>query len=360
MPDVPAARFRLDAPVVACEPVAGGHIHHSYRVETQSGRQYLLQHINRGVFLRPEAMMHNIALVTAHLAGRLQREGVEDPRRSLHLVPTRDGAWWLTLEDAAVWRMFDFAEGTVTRARVATPAEAAETGRAFGRFAGLLADYAGPALAITIPGFHDTAARLQALETIAAADPAKRAAQVGAELSSLLRRGGLARALPPAGTPGGPPLRLAHHDAKAANVLFDARSGEALCVIDLDTVMPGTILHDFGDLVRSCTSPTEEDEPDLARVGVRPELYRGLVRGYLEGAGPLLTSFERAHLGLAGRVITFEQAVRFLTDYLAGDTYYRVRDPEQNLRRCRTQIRLLETLEDHAEDLERAAAGDTR
>ncbi len=354
MPDLPADRFQLDAPVQACEPLPGGHIHRSFRVETTSGRRYLLQRFNTRVFPHPAGVLRNIVLVTTYLAEHRGREPAADSRRSLRLVPARDGAFWLTSDDGAVWRMYHFIEGAVSHQRVEDPGLAYETGHAFGEFARLLADYAGPPLDITLPGFHDTPARVRTLEDVLARDPAGRASSARRESTALLRRRELARGIPPAGSAGGPPVRIAHHDAKVANVLFDAATAEALCVVDLDTVMPGTILHDFGDLVRSCTSPTAEDEADLVGVAVRPGLYRALARGYLEAAGGLLTPAERAHLETAGRVITYEQAVRFLADYLAGDGYYRVTDPEQNLRRCRTQLRLLETLEERQAELEAA------
>jgi aminoglycoside phosphotransferase (APT) family kinase protein len=196
----------------------------------------------------------------------------------------------------------------------------------------------------TIPGFHDTAARFERLEQAVRKDVRRRVAGARLQIELAMNQRPLADVLPPLLRSGAVPIRIAHNDAKLANVLFDEQTGEPLCVVDLDTVMPGSALYDFGDLIRSVTSPTREDEEDLLQVGVRVPLFEALARGYIETAGAVLTPAERGHLVFAGRLITLEQAVRFLTDHLEGDRYYRIARPEHNLVRARTQLRLYESL----------------
>ena len=331
-----AARFATDGPVRAVRPHSGGHIHASFIVETPT-RRWLLQRLNTSVFPRPDLVMANVAAVTAHLAARGER--------TLTFVPARDGAPLAFDDDGTPWRMFEFIEGAVTRETARDEHDAASAAHAFGRFLRALADYAGPPLHETIPGFHDTAARVAALDRAIAADAAGRAAGARAAVDAIARhRDALTGAFARARALGDARLRIAHLDAKIANVLFDARSGDALCVVDLDTVMPGLSLHDFGDLVRSMVSPAAEDEPDPARVHADPARYAAILRGYLHGAGPVLGAAERARLPEGAEAMVFEQAVRFLTDHLEGDRYYRTARPGHNLERARAQLALLDSL----------------
>jgi len=356
-----AARFAVEGTLEGVEPHHGGHINESWLLtwRTPRGRRrFLLQHVNRFVFRRPELVMENMVRVTRHVAAQLAREGVPSPeRRVLAVVPTREGATHHVEPDGELWRLLPWIEGTRSREVAETTSEAEAAARAFGRFLRQLADLPAPPLHETIPRFHDTASRVARLEQAAGGDRARRVADAGDEIAALLGRRALATAL--AGAGGGDPsmVRTAHNDAKVANVLFDADTGEALCVVDLDTVMPGLALHDFGDLVRSSVSDSAEDEADLARVRVRVPVFAALARGFVEGAGDLLGPVDRAHLVAAAKVITFEQAVRFLTDHLEGDPYYRVARPRHNLERTRAQLRLLESLEEHERELERIVAG---
>ena len=225
------------------------------------------------------------------------------------------------------------------------PGEARETARAFGRFLAHLGDLPGPPLHETILAFHDTPGRLAALERAVAADRVGRVAACRPEVDALLDRRVLASALTGPAARGEIPVRPTHNDAKIANVLFDAASGEGLCVVDLDTVMPGVAPYDFGDLARSTVSDSEEDDPDLSRVSVRVPVFEALARGFVEGAGDALSPAERGLLVTGAEVIVYEQAIRFLGDHLDGDRYYRTTRPGHNLDRARNQIRLLEGLE---------------
>jgi Ser/Thr protein kinase RdoA (MazF antagonist) len=230
---------------------------------------------------------------------------------------------------------------------VGKASEAYEAARAFGTFQYLVSDLEGGPLRETLPGFHDTPRRLAALEAAAKADRAGRAAEAAAELSQARSQAACAGLLVSAGLP----VRVTHNDTKINNVLFDAESGRGLCVIDLDTVMPGLMPFDFGDLVRTAVSPAAEDEPDLARVGVRLDVFEAIAQGWREGAGDALTDAEKALLPASGRVIAYELGLRFLTDYLDGDRYFKTRRPAHNLHRARVQLRLAAELAAREADL---------
>jgi Ser/Thr protein kinase RdoA (MazF antagonist) len=284
------------------------------------------------------------------------REGAPEPeRRGLRLVATRDGAAAHVDPHGETWRLVEWIERTRSVERAASAAEAHETARAFGAFLRQLQDLPGERLHETIPGFHDTPARLATFERLLAEDRLGRAASVRPEIAALLDRRSLAGALAGRVAEGELAERPAHNDAKIANVLFDAASGEALCVVDLDTVMPGLSLHDFGDLVRSAVSDSDEDERDLAKVAVRRPVYEALARGFVEGAGAALAAAERALLVTGAEVIVYEQALRFLGDHLDGDRYYRISRPGQNLDRTRAQLALLASLEANEAALRAAA-----
>ena len=351
--DAIAGRFALAGPIIWIEQLRGGHINDSYRVlaRRDDGVEvpYLLQHVNPSVFPDAVRVMENIAYVTRHL-GAHRRAGTTR-RETLTLVPTVSGAAWM--EDAArsCWRAYTFIAGTHVRERADRPREAFEAASAFGEFLRLLSDYRGPELHLTIEGFHDTAARFAQLDFAASRDVAGRAAGVAAELETLRAHRDIAEVLGPLLASGAVPTRIVHNDAKISNVLLDDRDESARCIVDLDTVMPGSLLHDFGDMVRSMATPTDEDEPDLTKVAVQPDLFDAVARGFLEGIGGAITSRERGLLVFAGRLITLEQSVRFLTDYLEGDRYYRNTRGDQNLRRARAQLALFLSLTDREREL---------
>jgi aminoglycoside phosphotransferase (APT) family kinase protein len=343
-----AAAFRVEGELRAAWPLEGGLINTSlvgeYAVDGEI-RRYLHQRLNTRVFADPAAVMDNLRRVTAHLHRRLAaRAGPEPGRRALALVPARDGRPFWVDAGGRWWRTYPFIDGTRRVSVVDGPALAYRAARAFGGFVGDLADLPGPPLAATLPGLHDTPRHLAALEDMATRDPCGRLAGIRREVDAALAHAPLAQLLEGLTLPP----RAVHNDTKVDNVLFDAASGEALCVVDLDTVMPGTPLHDFGDLVRSAVSPVAEDAIELSAVGVRLPIFAALVRGYLEGAGSVLTQAERALLHRAGALLAFELALRFLTDHLAGDRYFRVQRPDHNLHRARNQLRLLAELERQA------------
>jgi len=325
----------------------GGHINDSYRAVVGAGmteRTYLLQRLNLEVFPDPDAVMSNFQIVTSHLAGAVRRRGYPQPERRVpQLVPTRHGGVVVRDAQGGVWRLLQFIEGTRSTRRAESVEDARGAGKAVGQFQALLADLKTP-LAETIPGFHDTRARMDALQAAVEEDPVNRLAMVSREVGVILSRREEAERLEVLRDAGRLTTRVVHNDAKIANVLFDKRTREPLCLVDLDTVMPGLPLHDFGDLIRSIATNAAEDEPDVRRVAVRSHYVEAATMGYLEEAGNFLTPVERQHLGLAGRVIALEQAARFLTDFLEGDHYYQTTRPNQNLDRARAQYAVYEGL----------------
>jgi hypothetical protein len=354
-----ARRFVIPGDVVDIAPFTAGHIHSTFCVTCEGGARFLLQRVNTDIFTDPASLMGNIQRVIDHVRDKLIEQGRSDiDRRVLNVIATCDTGEPIDALDAshgdggAVWRMYRFIEHTRTDLLVTMPDQARTAGAAFGRFQTMLADLPADRLAETLPGFHDTPKRLDTLHEAADLDAHGREEAVAEEIDFILGRADIASFLLDELASGALPLRIAHNDAKITNVLLDADSGEALCVIDLDTVMPGTILYDFGDMVRSMTTGRAEDDPDGCTVGVRPDLFAALVEGYLPHA-LFLTPRERELLVDGAIIITLEQAARFLTDYLEGDTYYATHRPNQNLDRARAQIAIVRSLERQRIALER-------
>ncbi len=352
-----AARFALQGEIETVEPHAGGHINDSFRLTVRrpdGTSRYLLQRLNSSVFADQALVMDNIRRVTTHLARSLEAEEAADAgRRVLSLVQARDGAPFIRDGEGDCWRLYSFIPGTRTILAVTMPAEAEAGGRAFGEFQRRLADLPGPRLGETIAGFHDTPRRFADLQRAVEADLCGRAGETRAELDYAMGQRAAAPVLLEALRTDLLPERAVHNDAKISNVLLDRWSGAGICVVDLDTVMPGTALFDFGDMVRTMTSYAAEDEADPAGGGVDLELFESLAGGYLAEMGPLLTTEERALLVTSGRLITLEIGIRFLTDYLCGDTYFRTNRPDHNLLRCRAQFAHHRSLVRAAPELER-------
>ncbi len=343
--------FQVTGKFVGAEPFGTGHINDSYRVafrDRDVDSRYLLQRINTRVFTNPVALMQNMERVTTHIAS-LSDGSPEDNRRLLVLIPARDGQSFHSDPHGGCWRMMRFIEGTEALERIDSPQQAFQIAAAFGRFQQQVASLPPPRLNDTIPDFHNTPKRFAVLETAVESDVANRAQSAQSEIAFAMARKPLASLLLHANLPE----RIAHNDCKSSNVLVSTISGEGLCVIDLDTVMPGLALYDFGDMVRSMTSPVAEDERDLSRICMQFPMFEALLRGYLQPAGDLLTLGEKRLLAGAGKVITFENGVRFLSDYLNGDNYYKVHRPGQNLDRCRAQFKLLESIEEQEDQMNR-------
>ena len=332
-------------------PYGSGHINDSYcAVFHRASRKEraILQRMNHHIFRDPVSLMDNIQRVTSHLAQQLNGQADCD-RRVLTLIPTHDGRFWHRDEEGAYWRAYRFIENATSYDAVQSPRQAYEAARAFGRFQQMLASLPSPRLHETIPDFHNTPKRFAALEEAISADELGRVALAGREIEFALARQSFVGALLQANLPE----RVTHNDTKFNNVLLDDASGEGLCVIDLDTVMPGLVAYDFGDMVRTTTTSVMEDERDLAKVHMDFSMFEGLLRGYLETAGAFLAAAERQTLAFSGKLITLEIGIRFLTDFLRGDTYFKVHRQGHNLDRCRTQFKLVESIEQQESAMER-------
>ena len=359
-------RFAIYGDLVSFKPFGGGHINGTYlSVWNQAGTQvrYTHQRINRRVFQNPAAVIENIRRITEHIAAKLIAEAepaatiatqptpqpgtaaVPVSRQVLTLIPAKDGRYFYIDPAGEYWRTYLFIEDAVTYERMESSALARKAGAAIGAFQRQLSDYRGPALHETIPDFHNMHSRYDQLDHAVAHDVAGRLAEVRAELAFLeanrargmILSDGLARGTLPRG--------ITHNDTKLNNILFDAATGNALCIIDLDTVMPGTVLFDTGDLIRTAANTACEDEPDLSKVRFDTSLFAALIDGYLSTASSFLTPAEKSLIAESGRVLTQIMAVRVLTDYLNGDRYYKISRPTHNLDRARSQIALIRSMD---------------
>jgi Ser/Thr protein kinase RdoA (MazF antagonist) len=336
-------QFQVYGEFVSAEPYGSGHINESFRVVVQredTARRFFTQRMNTAIFTRPVELMENIARVTGHLAAQFEQDPDRD-RRVLSLIPALDGRFWHEDADGGFWRTYQFVEGARTFDTLTSTEQAFQAAQAFGRFQQQLSTLSQPRLHDTIPDFHNTPKRFDALLRTIEADVAGRAILAKREIEFALARQSMTGVLMAANLPE----RITHNDTKINNVLLDNATGEGICVIDLDTVMPGLAPYDFGDMVRTATSATAEDERDLSRVEMQFDFFAALVRGYLSTANAFLTREEKAHLAFAGKLITFEIGMRFLTDFLAGDAYFKVHRDGHNLDRCRTQFKLVESIE---------------
>jgi len=344
-------QFQIDGEFVAATPYGSGYINDTYcAVFHQRGvaERVVLQRINTRIFTQPEALMENVQRVTAHLAQQVAGEA-DSSRRVLKLIPSRDGRAWHVDAEAGYWRAWRFIPNARSNDAVEAPEQAFQGARAFGRFQQLLISLPPPRLHDTIPDFHHTPRRFKALEEAIGLDTANRAILARQEIEFALARQPIVSVLLDASLPE----RVTHNDTKFNNVLLDDATGEGICVVDLDTVMPGLALYDFGDMVRTATSPATEDERDLSKVTMQISMFQAMVRGYLASTASFLTMDEKQLLAFSGKLITFEMGIRFLADFLAGDTYYKVHRDGHNLDRCRTQFKLVESIEQQEESMNR-------
>ncbi len=352
--ELPVLAEVLDAYDLPGEPVkleryGGGHINETLRLTLAlpdgGCRRFMLQGLSRTAFPHPEEVMENFAGITSFLRQKIREQGGDPARETLSLYPARGGRPYCTDGSGRVWRLIPFVEGSFC-ALDATPELFEAAARAFGRFQYLLRDYPAQTLHETIKDFHNTEARYVRFEQALKADILGRAAQIPEEIAFIKARRADCSVAVDALRKGLLPLRVTHNDTKLDNVLFDGKTGEGLCVIDLDTTMPGLSVYDFGDAVRFGANHNREDEPDLSKVVFDLSLFECYTRGYLEGVRGSLTPAELDYLPWGARIITLECGIRFLTDYLEGDRYFRITYPEQNLRRARTQFKLVRDMED--------------
>ena len=348
-PEKVCDQFWLHGELVSIERFGNGHINDSFlAVFSQAGTEvrYIMQRINPDVFHDGWAIMENFERVIRHVRSKLGPCPVGTSRGVLSLIPTRDGRFAWEDETGALWRVSPFIERTLSFEVCERPEQAYQAARAFGQLQAWLTDLPGERLHETIPGFHDTPGRVSALERAVAADAVGRVASSRDAIDFALARKSQASRLLDLQRDGKIPERVSHNDAKLGNVLLDSETDEAVCVIDLDTLMPGLTHYDFGDLGRTFLSPTEEDEVDVSRVHVRMEMFSALARGYLEAAGHELWPEEIRQLPFSTQLITYEIGVRFLADHLSGDSYFRTHRPGQNLDRARAQFALVARIEE--------------
>ena len=335
------------------EPFGSGHIHDTFRIETAESDKddYILQCLNNRIFKNIPELQENIERVTVHLRKKLSNIPGSDIRREcLQLITSKEGKSWIKDKQGKFWRMYIFISDHRSYNIVDTPGKAYEGGKAIGRFQAMLADLPGKPLHETIPFFHNIEKRLETFQKVINADPLGRVSNIGDEISSVLRRADEMKIILRLGREGKIPLRITHNDTKFNNILLD-RNDKALCVIDLDTVMPGYVHYDFGDAIRTAANTAAEDEKELSKVRMDIELFEAYAGGYLSETCNTLNDTEKEYLAFAPGLITYTIATRFLTDYIDGDNYFKVNHEHHNLQRARAQLKLVESMEDQYREM---------
>jgi Ser/Thr protein kinase RdoA (MazF antagonist) len=352
-----ASHFCFAGPFGEAVPFGNGHINDTYALTCglagEKANRYILQKINHFVFRDPPALMENIQRVTSHLGQKISAAGGDRLRETLNLVPTIDGGNLYQDPNGHFWRAYARIEGSHTYEKAENLQHVYQAAWAFGNFQRLLTDFPASQLHETIPNFHHTPRRFQTFVAAVQADARNRAADVRSEIQFIEQREQDTRLLLEMSAQGLLPQRVTHNDSKFNNVMIDDRTGKGVCVIDLDTVMPGLAVYDFGDIVRSAAALAAEDEPDTSKAGLSMQVFETLAQGYLDAGRAFLNAAEVDHLAFSARLITLEQAIRFLTDYLNGDVYYKIHRPSQNLDRARTQIAMLRDMEIKHAQMER-------
>jgi Ser/Thr protein kinase RdoA (MazF antagonist) len=351
--------FKADGSYLSGEPYGSGHIHDTFRVETaeKDKDDYILQKLNNKVFKNIPELQNNIERVTIHLKNKLSLiPGSDIKRECLSLIPSKEGKSWIVDKEGNFWRMYIFISRHRSYNIVDSPDKAFEGGKAIGRFQAMLSDMPGGPLFETIPWFHNIEKRLDTFNLKIKENPADRVESVREEIDHFLKRAEEMKIILSLGREGKIPIRITHNDTKFNNILLD-ENDKALCVIDLDTVMPGYVHYDFGDAIRTAANPASEDETDLSKVKVDIERFRAYSEGYLSETGNTLNDTEKEYLAFAPRLITYTIALRFLTDYIDGDNYFKIHYKGQNLQRARTQLKLVMSMEEQYEEMREIIRG---
>jgi hypothetical protein len=347
--------FQIVGDFASASPYGSGHINDTFAVAFNQGGtsvRYIFQRINHKVFANPPALMENISRVTSHIREKLSARNVPDiSRRTLTTISAKSGENFYQDNDGNYWRVYLFIEKARTYNTLQAPEQAFQAARAFGTFQNYLIDLPGGPLNETIPDFHNGQKRFRDFEAALAADSHNRAQQAKVEIEFLSGISWIFDVFPNLVNEGKLSFRTTHNDTKINNVMIDDDTGEGICVIDLDTLMPGLVLYDYGDMVRTSTCRAAEDERDLSKVEMDITMFSQLARGYLSSAGGFLNITEREHLVFAGKMITLIIGCRFLTDFLNGDTYFKVHRPGHNLDRCRTQFKLVQSINHQEEQM---------
>ena len=348
--------FGLDGKLTECVAYGSGHINDTYRLTFQTGqgnKRYILQKISQVVFKKPVELMENISNITSWLRKKITENGGDPERETLSLIMTRNGMPYHIDENGEYWRVYLFIEGATCYDVVKNDSDFYQSALAFGHFQRLLADYPAQTLHETIPNFHNTPDRMRIFRETLEKDVCGRAKDVQSEIRFIEEHAKLAYILYDLMEQGKLPLRVTHNDTKLNNIMIDDKTGRAICVVDLDTVMPGISVCDFGDSIRFGASTAAEDERDLSKVSCDLRLYEVYVKGFIEGCGGALTDTELDMLPWGAILMTFENGIRFLTDYLDGDHYYRIHREGHNLDRCRTQFALVKDMERKLSEMEK-------
>ena len=342
--------FPFNGELTSIESTDTGLINSTYMLTFSDGNQdfqYVLQKINTNVFKKPDELMSNIMNVTGFLRNKINLSGGNAARETLTFLYTKDNSPYYLDENGGCWRSYIYISKCYTCDKIDSDVKAFRSGKAFGKFQRMLSDYPAATLFETIPHFHDTPSRYSDLKNAVDENLSGRLQKIQTELSFALDREKDASKLVDLAAEGKIPMRVTHNDTKINNVLFDSITNEAICVIDLDTIMPGLSLYDFGDSIRSGAVTSDENEQDLNKYGLDINLFKSYTEGFLSEAGHALNEEEIANLAFSAKLMTLECGVRFLTDYLNGDTYFKTEYPEHNLVRCRTQFKLVEDIEKH-------------
>jgi len=347
--------FQINGQFVEAEPCGSGHIHDTYvstARTTKGPRRFIHQRINRSIFQEPEKLMENIERVTGHIRQKVIAAGGDPMRECLNIVLAKDGHSFHRDAEGNYWRTFVYIEGARTYDVVENLDHVYNAAKAFGDFQMMLTDLPDPRLHETIPGFHDTKKRFRQFTDSLMADVCNRASGARNEIEFAIKQEPIVSVLVDLLERGETPERITHNDTKFNNVLIDDNTDEAICVIDLDTVMPGLPMYDFGDSVRLGAATAPEDERNLSKVSMSLEMFEQLTRGYLDATRDFLLPVEINHLTFSAKLITLEMGLRFLADHLAGDVYYKVHRDGHNLDRCRTQFKMVRDMERKATEME--------
>lgn len=333
------------------EPYGDGHINDTYLAETDP--KFILQRINNKVFKRPEIVMENILLVTEHIRKKIKAAGGNPDREGLTIVKTLDGKEYYKADENNYFRMYKFIDNATSHNSVENPIQFYNAAKAFGKFQNMLSDFPADKLNDTIPDFHNTRKRFNALKSAIEKDVLGRGKEVQPEIRFALEREGDVDVITDGIADGSIPLRVTHNDTKLNNVMLDDVTGEGVCVIDLDTVMSGSLLYDYGDALRFGASTGSEDEVDLSKIHFDLELFKYFTRGFLEELGPVITNRELELLPFGAKIMTYECGIRFLTDYLEGDNYFKIHREKHNLDRARTQLKLVADIEEKMDEMKK-------
>ena len=345
------ATFEVEGKVKEYVPFGNGHINDTRLVTMDNGVQYVLQRINKNVFKRPDLLMENYVGVTKFIRKKIEEMGGDPLREVLNAIPTKEGKPYHLDEEGQYWRLLVYVTDSIGYDKVERPEQFYDSAVSFGDFQYMLRDYPAQTLHETIVNFHNTPDRYRQLMEAIENNAAGRLSEVSAEVEFAKARKEFAATLENAHKEGRLPLRVTHNDTKLNNILFDTNNGQALCVIDLDTIMPGYSVNDFGDSIRFGATTALEDETDLSKVNFDISLYELYVKGFVEGAKGGLTEGELEMLPIGAIMMTFECGMRFLADYLNGDTYFRIHRPSHNLDRCRNQFKLVADMESQLDQM---------